>query len=114
MSIDLVTMHNLLWTPSHPAQLLQKLRKILRPGSSLLIADGFWDHDLGEHAPSDTNWSHDRFIEVHCKLSLAEAHAVMDEIERKVDQTFPNAEIINHPEPAGIEDERLDDRLTGT
>lgn len=58
------------------------------------------------------------FIDVHCEidgaLSLDEVHKVMDEIELKLDQRFPNAEIVIHPEPAGIDDDRLDDRLTGT
>ncbi|MEM9627942.1 MAG: cation diffusion facilitator family transporter [Pseudomonadota bacterium] len=58
------------------------------------------------------------FIDVHCEidgaLSLDDVHKVMDEIEEKLDQRFPNAEIVIHPEPAGIDDDRLDDRLTGT
>lgn len=58
------------------------------------------------------------FIDVHCEidgaLSLDDVHKVMDEIEDKLDQRFPNAEIVIHPEPAGIDDDRLDDRLTGS
>ena len=58
------------------------------------------------------------FIDVHCEidgtLSLADVHKVMDEIEQKLEQRFPNAEIVIHPEPVGIDDKRLDDRLTGT
>ena len=68
-SVDLVTMRNLLWTLPRPADLLQNVRKTLRPGGALLIADGFWDHDLGEQAPSDTHWSHDRFIELYRPLA---------------------------------------------
>lgn len=64
-SIDLVTMRNLLWTLPRPADLLRNVRKTLRPGGVLLIADGFWDHDLGEQAPSNTHWSNDRFIELY-------------------------------------------------
>lgn len=64
-SVDLVTMRNLLWTLARPADLLKKVRHILRPDGVLLIADGFWDHDLGEHAPTDAHWSHDRFIELY-------------------------------------------------
>lgn len=64
-SVDLVTMRNLLWTLPRPADLLQNVRKTLRPGGALLIADGFWDHDLGEQAPSDTHWNHDRFMELY-------------------------------------------------
>ena len=58
------------------------------------------------------------FIDVHCEidgsLSLDDVHKVMDEIEDKLEHDFPNAEITIHPEPAGIDDDRLDDRLTGT
>ncbi len=64
-SVDLATMRNLLWTLPRPEQVLQNLRKALRPGGVLLIADGFWDHDLSEHAPGDTHWSHERFIELY-------------------------------------------------
>ena len=64
-SVDLVTMRNLLWTLPRPEQLLQNVRKSLRPGGVLLIADGFWDHDLSEQAPRDIHWSHDRFIELY-------------------------------------------------
>jgi ferrous-iron efflux pump FieF len=57
------------------------------------------------------------FIEVHCEfdgaLSLNQVHDVMDEIENKLNGAFPGTEIIIHPEPAGIEDRRLDDRLSG-
>lgn len=58
------------------------------------------------------------FIDVHCEidgaLSLDQVHTVMDEIEQKLDQAVPNAQITIHPEPAGIDDDRLDNRLTGT
>ncbi len=58
------------------------------------------------------------FIDVHCEIDgtliLEDVHKVMDEIEQKLERRFPNAEIVIHPEPAGIDDERLDDRLTGT
>lgn len=64
-SVDLVTMRNLLWTLPQPARLLQNVRKALRPGGVLLIADGFWDHDLSEQAPDDIHWRHDRFIEFY-------------------------------------------------
>ena len=64
-SVDLVTMRNLLWTLPRPELLLQNVRKTLRPGGVLMIADGFWDHDLSEQASGDTHWSHERFIELY-------------------------------------------------
>jgi ferrous-iron efflux pump FieF len=58
----------------------------------------------------------DRFIELHLELdgqlTLDDAHEITDEVERQLARAFPNAEIILHQEPAGIEDERLDERLT--
>lgn len=81
-----------------------------------LIADHPEVHDIHDLRTRESGQS--AFIEVHCeldgKLSLEDVHGVMDDIELKVDQAFPSAEIIIHPEPAGIDDDRLDDRLTGT
>ena len=81
-----------------------------------LIADHPDVHDL--HDLRTRGAGPKVFIDVHCEidgtLSLEDVHKVMDEIEQKLDQRFPNAEIVIHPEPAGIDDERLDDRLTGT
>lgn len=69
-SIDLVTVRNLLWTLPQPEQLLGKVRKALRPGGVLLIADGFWGHDADEHAPHDAHWSHKRFIELYRPIAM--------------------------------------------
>ncbi|MEM9627941.1 MAG: class I SAM-dependent methyltransferase [Pseudomonadota bacterium] len=68
-SLDLVTMRNLLWTLPNPEDLLIKARKSLRPGGVLLIADGFWDHQIGEDAPDDAHWSHKRFIELYSPIA---------------------------------------------
>jgi ferrous-iron efflux pump FieF len=55
------------------------------------------------------------FIELHLELdgdlTLDAAHDITDEVERQLTRAFPNAEVILHQEPAGIEDERLDQRL---
>ena len=64
-TLDLVTMRNLLWTIPDPDGLLRRVRNALRPGGTLLVADGFWDHDPGESAPDDVHWSHKRFIELY-------------------------------------------------
>jgi hypothetical protein len=57
----------------------------------------------------------DVFIELHLELDgsleLARAHAVTDEIEGLIGQAFPEADILIHQEPAGLEDERLDARI---
>ena len=55
------------------------------------------------------------FIEFHLEMdghmSLYEAHDVTEEIELQLYRAFPTAEVLIHQEPAGIDDDRLDDRL---
>lgn len=55
------------------------------------------------------------FIELHLELdsslTLAEAHTITDEVEDRLMQAFPNAEVIVHQEPEGLDDERLDHRI---
>jgi len=55
------------------------------------------------------------FIEFHLELNgemtLNKAHDVTEEIEALLFQSFPNAEILIHQEPAGIEDHRLDEQV---
>ncbi len=56
-----------------------------------------------------------RFIELHLELdghlTLTEAHDITDEIEMGLLQDFPNTEILIHQEPAGLDDNRLDQRI---
>lgn len=56
-----------------------------------------------------------RHIEFHLELdpqlTLSAAHDITDEIERALRGAFPDAEFTVHQEPAGLEDERLDNRL---
>lgn len=68
-SLDIVTMRNLLWTLPKPEHLLLKVRRALRPGGVLLVADGFWDHNASESAPNDAHWSHKRFIELYYPIA---------------------------------------------
>lgn len=57
------------------------------------------------------------FIELHLELSptltLAAAHEIADRIERQLREAFPNAEVLIHQEPSGLNDERLDNRIAG-
>jgi ferrous-iron efflux pump FieF len=57
----------------------------------------------------------DVFIELHLELdgqlSLAQAHAITDEVEARIRAAFPSADIIVHQEPAGLADERLDHQI---
>jgi ferrous-iron efflux pump FieF len=67
-------------------------------------------HDLRTRMSGST-----RFVELHLELDgtmgLTAVHAVCDRVEAALCREFPAAEISLHPEPAGIEDERLDARL---
>jgi ferrous-iron efflux pump FieF len=58
------------------------------------------------------------FIEFHLEIDgqmrLTEAHDVTEEIELKLYDAFPTAEVLIHQEPAGIDDDRLDHRLDDT
>lgn len=56
-----------------------------------------------------------RFIEFHLELdgemTVSAAHDVADDIEQALMEAFPDAEIMLHQEPAGLEDVRLDARI---
>ena len=56
-----------------------------------------------------------QFIELHLELNgaltLDQAHAITDEIETSLKEAFPKAEILIHQEPAGLDDQRLDQRI---
>jgi ferrous-iron efflux pump FieF len=56
-----------------------------------------------------------RFIEFHIEIdgdtSVRAAHIVTDALEAELAAAFPDAEIIIHQEPAGLEDDRLDHRI---
>ena len=67
-------------------------------------------HDLRTRTDGTT-----LFIEFHLEMdgdmTIAAAHKVTDALEADLMAAFPNAEIIIHQEPVGIDDERLDQRL---
>jgi ferrous-iron efflux pump FieF len=67
-------------------------------------------HDLRTREAAGT-----QFIEFHIELdgdmSVRDAHHVTDALEAELGAAFPEAEIIIHQEPAGLEDARLDDRI---
>lgn len=50
-------------------------------------------------------------LELDSHLTLAEAHDITDAIETRLREAFPDAELTIHQEPAGLDDERLDNRL---
>lgn len=61
-------------------------------------------HDLRTR----TSGNHD-FVQFHAaidgRMTVAEAHRVMDEIEVRLEQAFPGVEVLIHPDPEGLVDE---------
>jgi len=45
-------------------------------------------------------------------LSLYEAHDVTENVVEKIRNKFPDAQIIIHQDPYGLEEERLDNKLS--
>ena len=62
-------------------------------------------HDLRTRVAGPT-----AFIQIHIemdgRLSLARAHEISDEVEAKLRAAYPNAEIMIHQDPEGIEEPR--------
>lgn len=62
-------------------------------------------HDLKTRASGPT-----AFVQLHIEMdggmTLAHAHVVSEEVEARIREAFPNAEIIIHQDPAGIAEER--------
>jgi len=67
-------------------------------------------HDMRTRSAGGT-----RFIELHVEmdgaLTLWQAHTVCDRLEAALSAAFPDAEVILHQEPAGLDDDRLDHRI---
>lgn len=51
----------------------------------------------------------DFHMEVDGALTVLQGHTIADEAEKAVERLFPRADVTAHVEPAGIDDERLDD-----
>jgi len=51
---------------------------------------------------------HRSFIQLHLELpagmTLAEAHRISDEVERAIEDAFPDTEVLIHQDPAGVEE----------
>ncbi len=62
-------------------------------------------HDLRTRAAGPT-----AFVQLHLEMdggmTLARAHAVADEVEARILEAFPNAEVIIHQDPAGLPEPR--------
>lgn len=51
-------------------------------------------------------------LELDGNLSLYEAHNLCDIVEQEVKRLYPGSQVIIHQDPAGVEEERLDNQLT--
>ena len=60
-------------------------------------------HDLRTRS-SGTRWFIQLNLELNPDFTLAKAHAIADHVERVLIQAFPNAEIIIHEDPAGLDE----------
>ncbi len=58
-------------------------------------------HDLRTRS-SGTQWFVQLHLELDPQFTLAKAHAVADNVENRLKSAFPNAEIIIHQDPAGL------------
>ena len=63
-------------------------------------------HDVHDLRTRRAGW--DVFIELHLELEgdldLEQAHAITHEVEARIRAAFPEADIMVHQEPAGLED----------
>lgn len=67
-------------------------------------------HDLRTRRSASTT-----FIELHIeldpKMTIRRAHQITDALEASLAKAYGDAEIIIHQEPAGLDDDRLDNRI---
>ncbi len=81
-------------------------------GKIIMNTDGvFGYHDLRTRSTGDIN-----IIEVHIEidgnLQLFKAHEIADNVENNILQQFVTSQVIIHQDPFGIDEKRLDDKLT--
>ncbi|MCB2011192.1 MAG: cation diffusion facilitator family transporter [Geminicoccaceae bacterium] len=100
-AIDVLMDHEL------PGDRRETIKQIV---SSNPDVEGF--HDLRTREAGTTQFI-ELHVEIDANMTVEEAHNVTDALEREIFDAFPKAEVIIHQEPAGIEDERLDDVIAG-
>jgi ferrous-iron efflux pump FieF len=78
----------------------EKIRTIAQSHPDVVAA-----HDLRTRVSGPT-----AFVQIHLEMdggmSLVRAHQISDEVEAKLRSVYPNAEVIIHQDPAGIEEPR--------
>lgn len=67
-------------------------------------------HDVRTHSLGN-----EYMIEIHLeldgRLSLYEAHQLSDKVEFAILKEYPNAQVIIHQDPSGVDEDRLDEKL---
>jgi ferrous-iron efflux pump FieF len=73
------------------------------------------DGVAGVHDIRTRNGGDRVFVEFHLEvdghLTVTQGHAIADDAEKAVERLFPASDVTAHVEPAGINDQRLDDML---
>ncbi len=73
------------------------------------------DHIQGLHDLRTRDLGGAYMIELHLeldgRLDLTTAHQYTDNVETELKKNFPNAQIIIHQDPAGLTEDRLDDKI---
>lgn len=68
-------------------------------------------HDLRSHDLGGT-YMFEFHLELDGNLSLYEAHDMTETVEKSIKDEFPNSQVIIHQDPFGLEEDRLDNRLS--
>jgi ferrous-iron efflux pump FieF len=83
-----------------PDEEREKIREIAQSHPAVVAA-----HDLRTRVAGPTS-----FIQIHIEMdgsmSLLRAHEISDEVEAKLRTAYPNAEVIIHQDPEGIDEPR--------
>lgn len=82
-----------------------RVKEIVRNCSFIRGMHDFRSRDLGGV------YLFELHLELDGSLSLYEAHELTDVVEQEIEKEFPGAQVIVHQDPAGVEEDRLDDRL---
>lgn len=83
-------------------EIRSKVTDIILQSDGVLGMHDLRTHDLGG------SYMFEVHLEIDGQLELKEAHAISENVENKILQAYPEAQIIIHQDPFGIEEKRLD------
>ena len=69
-------------------------------------------HDMRTRSDSDRIFM-ELHVEMDASITLQRAHEIAESIEAAVGHEFPNADVMIHQDPAGLEENRLDTQIAG-